>query len=77
VLGIDAIPFTEAFTMDDVRTWLSEREIAHRAAGEPPDRILIAGATEIIFDDDGFLQKIMAPVPAVPARESLDRAGGR
>jgi hypothetical protein len=73
-LGIDAIPFTESSAMADVRAWLSERGVAHHVAGEPPDRIVIAGATEIIFDDDGSLQKIMAPAPP---REAPGRTGGR
>jgi hypothetical protein len=76
-LGIDAIPFTQASTMADVRAWLSERGVAHHVAGEPADRVVIAVATQIIFDDDGSLQKILTPMPAMAPRESAARTAGR
>ena len=53
------IPFSEAWTLQPVARYLSERGMPYAYAGEPAGRIRVADDTDIIFDDGGELQKIL------------------
>jgi hypothetical protein len=57
--NVAELPFTSGSTATEVSAYLEERGILHRTEGNAADRIVVAGAVDVIFFDDGRLDRIV------------------
>jgi hypothetical protein len=56
--NVSELPFSSESTASEVSAYLAERGIPQRMEGNAADRILIADAVDVIFFDDGRLDRI-------------------
>jgi hypothetical protein len=60
-LGVEPVPFSQHATCDAISSYVADRKIQHqKTTDEFGTRITVPQATQIIFDEEGGLQKILA-----------------